>query len=72
MKGVNFSAIKSFCLLNHEHGVGSKYIMSNSLQNMEDIKIWRGKESVEGLPFHFTNKIIVKTGRIFFWKKLRM
>ena len=72
MKGFNFSAIKSFCLLNHEHGVGSKYIMSNSLQNMEDIKIWRGKESVEGLPFHFTNKNIVKTGRIFFWKKLRM
>ena len=26
---------------------------------MEEIKIWRGKESVEGLPFHFTNKNII-------------
>ena len=33
---------------------------------MEEIKIWRGKESVEGLPFHFTNKnIIIYRNNIF-------
>ena len=70
MKRFNFSAINLFCLLNHEHGVGSKYIISNSLQNMEEIKIWRGKESVEGLPFHFTNKNIVINRKNIFLEKI--
>jgi|GEM_PF-2272460 len=37
---------------------------------MEEIKIWRSKESVEGLPFHFTNKNIVINRKNIFLEKI--
>ena len=37
---------------------------------MEEIKIWRSKESVEGSPFHFTNKNIVINRKNIFLEKI--
>jgi len=37
---------------------------------MEELKIWRGKESVGGLPFYFTNKNIVINRKNIFLEKI--